>query len=262
MFKCLVLNLCFSSGVKEQKFFFFFPLIFFLCFIFFLRVDLCPYLVNQVRREDWRTAGHEARDDIPHRVIAVIVELDTEHLHRGHGTDVALHEVLEEAGTPSANHDNALRVLGRMEVLVRGGHVPDNNTRRHQRHAPHVFTRALESLANHLDMGLPGVGLHYVAVAVARVVGLRMRATCLIPSHVRDDDEILGLLSRADTIGLDMAQNQVHGLLEVRAQTLADAAILELSHTVNHILRSIHLVEDGIAVEGEEGILELRARDL
>ncbi len=148
-----------------------------------------------------------------------------------------------------------------MEVIGRCSDVPDDDSRRNEWDAPHVLSRALESLADHLDVRLPRLRLDDVAIAVARVVAVLRRAASGIPVHVCDDDQVLRLLARADAVPLDVRQDEIHRLLEVRAQTLTDVRVLDVLDLGDDVAAA-DIVEHRLAVEGQEGVLELLRGDL
>ncbi len=195
-------------------------------------------------------------------IVAIVIELDPQHLHGGHTADITLQEVLEERRAPAAHHHHTLLVLGGMEVTDRRSDVPDDDARGDEGNAPHILARALERLADHLDVRLPRLRLHHMAVTVTSVVARLARATCLIPAHVGDDDEVLGLLPRANAIRLEVREHKIHRLLEVGGRPLTCPAVVQLVHARDDVRTCGETVEDRVAVEGQERVLELVRRDL
>ena len=78
----------------------------------------------------------------------------------------------------------------------------------------------------------------------------RIRAACLIKAHVGEDNEVLRKLIMTQTPCLDIGEDKVHCLLEVRTETLTNIA--NLSHALKDVILTTHLVPLRLGVEGEE----------
>ena len=96
-------------------------------------------------------------------------------------------------------------------------------------------------------------------VAVVSVATALIRGARLIPVHVSDDDEVIGLLTRLTALRLHVAEDKIHRLLEVRAQALTDAT------DRGNLIEDIALckaVKHRVAVKCQERVLELLSRNL
>jgi rhodanese-related sulfurtransferase len=199
----------------------------------------------------------ELPNPLPDRIVPLIVQLHTECSIGGLDDHALLLEHLEQARRPAAQHHHTLRVCLSVEVAARRSDVPDDDARHLEgtTRTPHILPCPIEGLADHLHLRLPRGRLDVVTVAVARVVAALMRATGLVPVHVRQDDEVFGLLTRLAASSLQSAQDKVHRLLEVCAGALGQTTV-DARHTSEDVTLW-ELVEGGRGVKGQERVLKL-----
>ena len=178
----------------------------------------------------WFLRGHSSADAVAHTLVPRIVQLHSQDLVCRKLSGPLLLENLELARRPARQNCDARRVGRRMVVrLGARRQIPDHDAWRREAHSrpPHILASPLERHLNHLQMRLPGVGLDHVAVPVAGVAASVSGITGLVPVHVRQDNEILRLLTRTATGLLEALKDQVHCLLEVCTRTLTNPTVVD-----------------------------------
>jgi hypothetical protein len=90
--------------------------------------------------------------------------------------------------------------------------------------------------------------------------GLR-RAARLIKRHIRENDKILRLLARTHTLLLKSGQYEIHSLLEVGAESVADVTVADTVDTIEQIILRAEGVPHRIRVKRHQTILELIGTD-
>ena len=93
------------------------------------------------------------------------------------------------------------------------------------------------------------------------VVTHLIRGTCLIPPHIREDNEVLRLLPWAHTLRLECFKHKVHCLLEVRARALTTSTCRNGLNPCEQVRARRKVVPGRIRVEGHQLILELIRAD-
>ena len=194
-------------------------------------------------------------------VIARVLQQGAQHRIRRKRIGATGRQHLEQARAPAGNLDNTLLVLRRLEVLVLGTKVPDDDARRLPAAtlAEELLAGKTEGTTRNLRVRLVLLGLDRLNVASASVIAVAASARRRIKAHVREDDEVLGLLTRRNGMRLEVGQHQVVGSLEVCVR-----ALCKVAHLIDavHQVHGLELVERRRAVEGQDVVREHTRIDL